>query len=218
MSTLLATRTRTSVPIVNLLPPEFAEQEKLRKLQMKLGAVLALTLLTLVGGYLSSRGAASSAREELAASRSTSAQLLAQQAQFAEVPQSRARLQAAESTLAKAMTKEILWSTYLRDLSLSVPKGVWLTELAGTVAQTAAETEDPAADTGLGTVSFTGRALKYENVADWLDALEKQKGYSNAWSSDLKQTTAEGETYIEFTSSVNLTEAALAKRSEASTE
>lgn len=215
MTTRLVTRARAAVPVVNLLPPEYAEQEQMRRLQLKLAGTVLLALVVLAGLYLNAHEAGGAVRSQLEASRAVQSELATEQAKYADVPATRQRLLSAETVLAQAMTQEIRWSTYLRDLARSVPKGVWLTELTGAVLVAEGGAE-PAADTGLGTVTFLGKAKKYEDVANWLDALEKQRGYANAWSSDLKKEEVQsgqpgtpGEELISFTSSVTLTEDAL---------
>lgn len=171
-STPIASTSRSDAPRVNLLPPEIALAAKVRK--VKAGcAVAGLLSLAAVGGLFSA------ARSDLAdaevardASVATHGSLLVQAEQYADVPRTQAAVAAAETRLTQAMGQEIRWSSYLNELSQTIPDGVWLTGMTVTQAvdATAAATTSPVGTPGIGTITFEGKAREHVDVAAWLDA------------------------------------------------
>lgn len=221
MSTLTSTRLST-LPRVNLLPPEIEEQRRFRKVQAGLGAgVLAavgvVAALTLLAGV-----AVNNAQSDLDDATARQAQLQAQQAQYAEVPIVYAQVEAAEAQLTLAMGKEVRWSYFLNDLSLKVPGKVWLTSMTVTqdVDVAAAATADPAAlpgtgtylTAGMGTVAFQGKGYGHNDVAAWLDALAKQKGIIQPYFTNSAKEAIGSESVVSFTSQATITEQALSGR------
>jgi Tfp pilus assembly protein PilN len=98
MSTTTAVRT-TTMPRVNLLPTEIAEEARFRSVR----AILALSVLAaagVVGGlyYLAANDAAS-AQDQLSAAQATNASLQTEAAKYAEVPKVYAALTAAQTQL-----------------------------------------------------------------------------------------------------------------------
>lgn len=210
MSTSFATRTATVVPAVNLLPPEFAEREQLRKLQAIMAAACVAAVLLVGALWLYEQSATASAQEELDSSRNVASELMQAKDKYREVPRELAALKAAESSLTQAMGDEVRWSVYLAELSRSVPKNVWLSEMTATTDTgegLPGPTGEAAPTSGrIGQVSFKGYARSYSAVAQWLEALQKQKGYSDAWSRDMRNGSLSlKEKLVEFESSVSLT-------------
>lgn len=222
MSTLTDTRT-TALPRVNLLPPEIAEQRRVRQLQ----GALATGVLAAVGVaavlVLLANGQVNDAKDELTASQQRNATLQKEADRYAEVPKVFAQVDAARSQLELAMGKEIRWSYFLNDLSLKTPNAVWLTEM--TVSQTvdtdlgaAAVAPNPLADTGsylkspLGTVSFKGQATGHNGVAAWLDALAKQKGFDQPYFTESTREDIGDEQAVKFDSKVAITDEAFSGR------
>jgi hypothetical protein len=84
-------------------------------------------------------------------------------------------------------------------------------------AGTAAPSGQSVLDPGLGTVTFDGKGFEHDDVASWLESLAKEKGYSNPYFSISElvtegDLTAGGRKLVHFTSTANLTPAALSNR------
>ena len=186
MTTLTPTRL-AAMPRVNLLPPEIAQAAKLRRLKMLLGLLVAGAVAIVVVAYLVVTSQVGGAQDDLSEAQAQGQQLESQVAEYAEVPEVTAQLEAARTNLATAMTPEIRWSFLLNDLSLTAPRTSRLTTL--TAINTAAVSQtDPSAATGLttpttplgtpamGSVTFTGTAVDFDAVAVWLQALARQEG------------------------------------------
>jgi len=218
MTTLTASRLAT-MPRVNLLPPEIAEQARFRKVQMGLGGAVLAALLVVGVLYFLAMGQVSSAEEDLATEKAEGAKLQKQEATYAQVPQVYEQVTTQEAKLAQAMGQEIRWSYLLNDLSLTMPSRVWLEQLAITQtvdsAAGAATAVQPILAGGLGQVQFDGRAFSHSDVAAWLDVLAKQKGYANAYftNSQLQAPDASSvKQLVSFKSTVTLTDGARSRR------
>lgn len=213
MSTTTAVRTAT-FPHVNLLPPEIAEETRFRSVR----AVLALSVvaaLAVVGGvYLLASGQVTQAEEELSTAQGANAALQAEAAKYAEVPKVYGALAQAETQLALAMGQEVRYSYVLNDLALTIPDDVWLTTM--TVTQDVDGTAPVQGQWGtpaIGTVSYEGRALSYDDVAAWLDVLGKNADYTDPYLTSAAEGDPIGDAdVLDFKSSVALTDDALSNR------
>jgi len=221
MSTLTTTRLST-LPRVNLLPPEIEQERRFRRTQLGLGAVVVGSLGVVAALFLAANGQVSSAQTELADSKRETTRLEARAAEYSQVPLVYSQVEAARAQLELAMGKEIRWSFFLNDLSLKTPRNVWLTTMAvtGTEQAAAAPAAAPAVgaapgyilNTGLGVVTFGGKALRHNDVAAWLDSLAKQKGYTQPYFTNSTKEEIDERDIVGFTSQVTITEDALSKR------
>lgn len=213
-STTAAIRLDAALPRVNLLPPEIARRDSVRRMQVGVGAVVAAALATVAGGYLMANGSASAAQQELDDSRAEQSRLTQETTRYALVPATAVRVQAAEGQLTQAMGSEVRWSTHLDAVARSVPANVWLTTL--TAAQSSADgptaTGSPDAGGGIGTVQFVGRGFAHDDVAEWLESLARQKGYANPFFTESRVKDDSGRESVEFTSTVVVTADALSNR------
>lgn len=221
MTTLTAASTAT-LPRVNLLPPEIEERRRFRKVQTGLGAGVVAALAAVGALTVLAAGQVGDAQDDLSATKAEGTRLQAQTNEYADVPKVVAQLEAAEAQLGLAMGKEIRWSYFLNDISLSVPGKVWLTSM--TVAQ---DVDSAAADAvgnptvpgsgtylepGLGSVTFAGSGYAHNDVAAWLDALAKQKGLTQPYFTSSSKELIGDESSVKFTSQATITDEALSGR------
>jgi Tfp pilus assembly protein PilN len=222
MSTGLLTRPATTtriVPKVNLLPQEIADAARFRRLQIRLGGAVVASLgvvglLMVVAG-----GQVTSAQEGLDQATATTAGLQTQVNALADVPRVFGQVAAAETQLSNAMGDEVRWSFYLTDLSLTIPNDVGLTSLtvkqersgapaaaAGPGAQSAGAAS-VLGTPGIATVTFDGQAATQDDVASFLDALAKQKGYVDPYFSNAAKQNDElsGEDVVIFNATTTVT-------------
>jgi Tfp pilus assembly protein PilN len=188
------------MPRVNLLPPEIAAAQRLRRLQVILGAavfgVLALVLLA----WLVVGSGVGSAQDELTQAQGESSQLEQEIASYSEVPQVYGDVETAQGNLTTAMTPEIRWSFFLNDLSLTMPKTSRLDSLAFLNTAAAAQldptaaltpTTTPLGEPTMGTVTFTGKATGFDAVAAWLQTLGRSKALSSATVTNVAEVDSE---------------------------
>lgn len=205
-----------TVPRVNLLPPEIAEERRLRRTQGVLALAFVGVLGAVAGGYLLAAASAAQAEDELAAEQATTTVLQAEQAEYAEVPRVLAQVESAQNARSTAMASDVLWYRYLNDLALTYPENVWLKDMNATVAASPAALPAVAGATttqpGIGTLTFTGNSLQHSDVAAWLDVLAGTEGFQDATFTNSTRTQIDETDVVEFTSQVNLGADALSHR------
>jgi Tfp pilus assembly protein PilN len=209
--------TSSALPRVNLLPPEVHQARKLRRLQASLGAGVALVAVLAGGFYLLESQSANQAGDQLASVKSQSVSLNAQKAQYAEVPRTLSAIDAAESARQAAMTNDVAWYRYLNDLSYVTPANTWLTALSVNMQGASGASSTGAAGTalstpGIATVTFAGTAKNHNDVAAWLDAIAKEKGWTNVYFTNSTAGAIGTTPVVNFASSVTVDAAALSHR------
>lgn len=207
-----------TIPRVNLMPPEILAARVFQRTQIGLGASVLVVLAVIGGVFLLSQRQADAAAENLAAEQSRTTTLQTEQAQYAEVPTVLAEVEAAETARETAMGNDVLWYRYLNDIALSYPENVWLGGLTASVASPttqsvlSAESTDPLATPGFGTISFTGSSLTNPDVANWLDVLTATPGFADSTYSSATRTERSGQIVVDFSTSVVVTEEAKSHR------
>lgn len=207
-----------TLPRVNLLPPEIAENKAFRVMQLRLAAVVVVALAIVGLVYMQVAGGESSARNRLDAAQSQSTSLQHQISKLSNVTATAKQLEAAQGALAKAMGAEVRWSRYLNDLSITLPSNVWVTNV--TVTETAAPAGSTAAaaatagkgTSSLGSLSIQGKALSFNDVAVWLETLAKEKGYTDVWLTQGATEKIGDQEVVDFTSTVGFTPQVLSQR------
>jgi Tfp pilus assembly protein PilN len=198
-------------PRVNLLPPEIAERNTLRRAQLAMVGT-GLAAVAVVGVmYTQASAKVSSAQSAKTEAVAQNVRLKTQLGQLQNVRDTYAQVDVANKTIATAMASDVHWSTYLQDLTLTIPENVWLNTLSAKMATSAQAGGggEQVLDPGLGTVTVTGTALTHDDVAAWLESVAKEKGYSNPYFTVATEKAIADRVVVDFTSTVNLTEKAL---------
>ena len=219
--TRVLTRSSAAVlPRVNLLPPEIEERRRFRRVQAGMGVAVLAAAGAVAGLTLLAGASVDDAQAEIDAATFEQQQLQRKVSQMQGVREVYARVAGAETLLTQAMANEIQWSHYLNDLSLTIPSNVWLNNLAFSTTPVAASPVMSAAPAttpglpaaGIGTVTVTGVAFDYDDVASWLESLAKQKGYTNPYFSNATEATIGTRTVVNFSSTATITPDALSGR------
>jgi Tfp pilus assembly protein PilN len=183
--------TAATSPRVNLMPPEIAEAARFRQIQILLGAGVLFAVVVVALLYLNAHSGVSNAKDELSQAQSQQTQLQAKLASLAPVQQTIDQVQAKQALLKTAMGAEVRWSFMLNDLAFRMPSQVWLTSLD--VSQTSSSAAPPPTSTttlgaastttsapvAIGSITFGGVGFVHDDVAKWLEAMAKVKGYLN---------------------------------------
>ena len=200
------------LPRVNLLPPEIAERQRFRRVQVGLGAGLLTATGVVALIHVGALNSTDAAAAELAAVNSRGAVLRAESAEYADVQRVHADAAAARTMLAEAMAGEIRFSTLLDDLSRSVPADVWLESVTFTQTPSSPSSPSDPAAAGVGTVAFDGSGREHDDVATWLESLARQERFADATFTKSTVVDKDGRPSVSFTSSATLSEAALSRR------
>jgi Tfp pilus assembly protein PilN len=221
----VTTQTRVDAPAlprVNLLPPEIADARRFKRVQVGLGAAVALTVLAVGALYYHAHSGVAAANAEVTHAQQEGASLQHQLTTYQNVTAVKAQVETAEGYLQQAMGPQVLWSHYLSDLSLILPGNVWLTTVqvnlvgqGGTSSATSAGVTGslPAAD-AIGAVELQGSALSQRDVAAVLSSLVKETGFNNSYFTKSAETVVTNSTkkVANFDATVNVTLKALSGR------
>ena len=220
MSTTSTTSTRVfDLPRVNLLPPEIFEKRQLQRAQAGLGLVVLAAVVGIGLVYVNGGSAVTDAKSRLQTAQTAQTQLQGKVNQLSYVTAEAAQTQAAQGMLTQATGTAIPFSTYLADLSLLTPKNVWFTSITLSSSVTPGSLVAGAAAPGtVGVATFAGQALAHNDVATWLDNAAKEGGFADPYFTSSTEslvpqtggtTSIAAKTWVSFSSSVNLTSAAL---------
>ena len=125
-------------------------------------------------------------------------------------------VQTRQALVAQLLHGEVLWSGVLHDLSMVIPDQMWLTNMTGSLTQSAGPASAPAgapvpapgssaASTLVGNIQFQGYAFNHPAVALWLSRLVQVHGWVNAWITNSARTQFNQHDVVQFNSSVDLT-------------
>jgi hypothetical protein len=222
------------VPRVNLLPPEILEVRRFRRLQRQLaGIVLSVVLLGAAAGAWAQSGVLA-AQSDLTDVQAQTQDLMQQRARYAEVPKALAELDAARAAREGALRSDVLWYRFLGDLAVNTPAGTELTTVSVTMNATTATAAGAAATgtapagtssvagtgtlTTLGEVKVAGKALRFRDVATWLETVTQVHGLaaSNLQSVAREESSSTagsaGSADVSYNGSAVVTSAALSHR------
>ena len=206
-----------AMPRVNLMPPEIAEAARFRQLQLVMGGAVVISAVLVGGLYQHAKSGISDAQAQLTSAQAQQTSLQTKLTSLNSVSQTFASVHAKQALLQEAMGQEIRWSYMLNDLSFRIPSNVWVTTIQASentptapgAAPPATSATDP---TAIGTVLFNGVAFNHDDVATWLDALAKERGYANPTFSSSTETRIGLRDVVDYSTSVDVTAKALSNR------
>ena len=203
---------------INLLPPEVLERQATRRRTVMVFTGGIILLFVIAGFYFVQVFTLQGVEDDIETQEAINAQLEAEIASLQDVAALEQEIERTRTVLAELLADRVLWSGVLRDISLVIPGEVWLNGLSAQLGLAVApeETGEPVA-TGavVGQISFNGFAFDHRDVALWLSRLEDVRGFINPWLSSSAKTKIGDREAVTFTSSVDLSEQAVARRGEA---
>jgi len=211
----------STMPRVDLMPPELAEREVLRRLQI--GCVAAILACAVATGsvWYQAHSTVNDAKANVANAQKTQSQVQRQVNSLASVASAFAAVEQGNKVIQQALGGEVRWSTQLRDLSMTIPSNIWLTSAniaatssGGSTPQASVGTSQAStgASLGVATITFQGTGSSRYDVAKWLTTISGLKGYTNVTYTTSQEKTLNGLVYVDFTSSATLTSDVLSGR------
>jgi Tfp pilus assembly protein PilN len=214
---------------INLLPPEIYERQRVRRRTAAVIVVGLIVLAALGAFYFLQILRLNEVEDDITAQEAENAQLQAQIGELQEIDALQVEIESTRTVLNALLADRVLWSGVLRDVSLVIPGQAWLSGLSGQVGApgtggttattttgttTTTTTPGQAAQPGalVGQISFDGFAFTHRDVALWLSRLEDVRGFLNPWLSNSTKTDIGTQVAVQFNSSVDLSEQALARR------
>ncbi|MFJ8896148.1 hypothetical protein ACIRCZ_16315 [Leifsonia sp. NPDC102414] len=172
----------TSMPQVDLLPPEIRAERKAKSLRRALVyAVIGMILLVILAC-----GAASALAAVMQASvvegQATTASLLGQQNQYGEARQLKQQVATAEAAQSVGASTEIDWQKYVTEIQLRLPAGVALNTItidSSSPLALYAQPSSPLQGARVATVAFSV-LTPTPDISAWLVTLAQLPGYADA--------------------------------------
>jgi Tfp pilus assembly protein PilN len=201
---------------INLLPPDVRRRQRLRRQTGAVAAIGVVALVLLGVFFFMQQLRLNGLRDDIEAQQQANRTLEAQIAELRQFDELQQELIATRQLLDQILADEVHWSGLLRDVSLVIPGTVWLTSLEGSLAvPDAATTTGTPGTVGqglIGQIAINGNALGHRAVALWLSRLEDVEAFANPWASNSQQTEIGATEVAQFSSTVDLSEFALARR------
>lgn len=200
---------------VNLLPPEVRSARTLTYVKRWLAGIVLFFVLLAVGLVALAVMAERAAQSELAAQQKDTADLLAEQEQYAEVPLVLGQLDQIVTAREMGMSTEILWKPYMAAVAATAPSGVEIETLnfaGATPLLLPAVPTDVLTAQSVGTISFTAKSLTLPDTAAWIDGLASVPGFADPWFSAVTLTEEEQVSYYTVNATVQVNGEAYANR------
>lgn len=205
----------TNLRRVNLLPSEVGAERSQTKVRVIV--ILANVVLLMVLGllYVMKVGEVGAAKSDLKAQQAVNEQVRTKinDPALQEVVQKEADRTARVQTVSVALGGEISFGRFLNELSLILPKDVWLTSLgidsgsgggAAAPAAAAPQSSSAAAEGAPTFVVEAGGKCGHDNEADWLDHMSALPSVSNVWVSTASKAAGTPCEVVTFSSNGSL--------------
>lgn len=159
---------------ISLLPREIRGRQRARRRAVYYLLVLSVTMLFILGIYLTLLGITLQARAEVNALRNEQAALREQVAAYQEYTTLQEQVKGTTTALGNAMGTTPDWACLLTDLSLHLPQGVWLNSLSASY-QNSSDTSKR----GSGDLILRGWVASQAVVDGRLDEIGAVPGFAN---------------------------------------
>lgn len=195
-------------PRAELLPPEIKLEERGRAQKRLMAFVVVIVLAVTAGGYVLSVLAAETSKQRLNAANAYTDELIAKQAEYLNVRQLSAQVQASKDAATIGMATDIDWSKYLELVDAAITgSGAYIlsseltaeTPLVPLVLPTS-----PLEQARVAEYTIVVSTIDYPIYANWLDAVAKLPGYADATITliKLEATGYEATMVLHFTNEV----------------
>jgi hypothetical protein len=167
----------------NLLPPEVLVKRKAKVVRRRLGLVVILLVVLMLGGTAWTRALAVQARSNLAIERANTHSLLVLERKYIEVRKVQQQVDLIQAAQQVGAATEINWELYLNAVQATLPTNVSLDTInidSATPFAPYTQATAPLQGARVATLSFTAKSSTLPQVPAWLDALMALPGYADA--------------------------------------
>ena len=168
---------------VDLLPPEVLLKRKAKVVRRRLGLVVLLVALLVIGGTALVRAQAQQAQANLAIEQANTQSLLVQQRKYVEVRKVQQQVDTIMAAQQVGTATEINWEQYLTSVQATLPPNVTIDTInidSATPFAPYTQATAPLQGARIATLSFTAKSSTLPEVPAWLDALTSLPGYADA--------------------------------------
>ncbi len=167
----------------NLLPPEVLLKRKAKVVRRRLGFVVLLVALLVIGGTALVRAQAQQAQANLAIEQANTQSLLMQQRKYVEVRKVQQQVDMIMAAQQVGTSTEINWEQYLTSVQGTLPPNVTIDTInidSATPFAPYTQATAPLQGARIATLSFTAKSSTLPEVPAWLNALTTLPGYADA--------------------------------------
>jgi hypothetical protein len=168
---------------VDLLPPEVRYTRKAKVIHRRLGFLVFLIVILMVGGIALVRAQAIQAQTNLSIEEANTSSLLMQQRKYGEVQKVQNEIASIQAAQQVGTSTEINWEQYLTSVQATLPPNVTLDTVnidSATPFAPYTQATAPLQGSRIATLSFTAKSSTLPEVPAWLNALTTLPGYADA--------------------------------------
>jgi hypothetical protein len=168
---------------VALLPPEVLFARNAKNIHRRLGFMVFLAVILMIGGTALVRAQAIQARANLSLEEANTTSLLLQQRKYGQVQKVQNQIANIQAAQQVGTSTEINWEQYLTSVQATLPPNVTLDTVnidSATPFAPYTQATAPLQGSRIATLSFTARSSTLPEVPAWLNALTTLPGYADA--------------------------------------
>jgi len=168
---------------VDLLPQELRVKRKGKVLRRRLGFLVVLVAVVVVGASALVRAQAIQAKSDLSIAQANTQSILLQQRKYGEVSKIQKQVDTIQAAQQVGTSTEIKWKDYLTSVQATLPPNVTLDSVnidSATPFASYAQASAPLQGERIATLSFTAISSTLPQVPQWLIALATLPGYADA--------------------------------------
>lgn len=180
-----------AVPRADLLPPEIKAGKKLKSQRRGLMAALIAVVVVTAAAYAGATYLSQTRADALAAANARTAEIVADQVQYAELAQANTAIAAAEAARISATTTEIDWSSEIADVVGTLPDGAELTALTVTSSTATLPLTSPVSPLEgdrVAELQLTVNTKGIPDTAKWIRDLATLNGFVDATPTSIAAT------------------------------
>jgi Tfp pilus assembly protein PilN len=143
---------------------------------------------------------------------------------LADAQQKQAQLDVLRAQLTSLLSTDVSWARMLQEISMTIPGDVWLTSFQGQVTVQGGGAVGDATDSPgplsaiSGTVNFSATGLDYPSVAAWIQRMSTMPSFTQLWVPQASVSSFGTRDVVNFSSTVQVTDAARSDRLDDVTE
>jgi hypothetical protein len=176
---------------VDLLPQELRTKRRGKVLRRRLGFLVVLVAVIVVGASALVRAQAVQARVDLSIEQANAQSILLQQRKYGEVQKIQKQVESIQAAQQVGTSTEINWERYLISVQATLPPNVTLDSVnidSATPFTSYAQASAPLQGERIATLSFTAISSTLPQVPQWLIALATLPGYADANPGSVNRT------------------------------
>ena len=176
---------------VDLLPQELRIKRKSKVVRRRLGFLVILVAVIVVGASALVRAQAVQAKLDLSIEQSNAQSILLQQRKYGEVSKIQKQVNTIQAAQQVGTSTEINWKSYLISVQATLPPNVTLDSVnidSATPFASYAQASAPLQGERIATLSFTAISSTLPQVPKWLIALATLPGYADANPGSVNRT------------------------------